>query len=225
MRPCWILIFTVVVRRRLIAQQAKDPQRLQWVAFVNLTQFMINQHLRIATMAQRQANRNGSRVMELYQSFVWYCVIAAARRRTRLSQSFGRMPKTLWSRTPHSGRLAGNSRCRPVLNSEARRKMTRWQRSARAAHDRPVSIWSSSGSHPEWTWRPPQQWQTATEFINQFQLLSIGWKRHSAFFGGNCNIIYQYEGYLIIKPRVAWMCERSQCCNRLRVSNDTKCHW
>lgn len=181
MRPCGILILTIIISRGLIAQNATYPQclfmnkqlimSLIWntIAKQYVIQMNNQAYLQIAKTAQQPASTSESRAMAFFQSFVWYCVIIGRLHRTMRLQSFGKMPKTLSKRTRHSDRWAENSRFRLVSDLVDRRKMTQSQLSGPIAHGRPISFWSISGIHLGSMSQLLQRWQT--EKKNSWQLL------------------------------------------------------
>lgn len=131
------------------------------------TQIKMLMHLQIINMVRSVANMSGNKVMAFSLSFVWYCAIAAILCRTMQLQWFGKMLKIpRWS-MPHSDRSVGNNKFRPESNWANRRKMIRSQRLTPAARDKPISIESIWGSHPEWMSQQPQWWQTKHKWGRQ----------------------------------------------------------
>lgn len=163
MGPIWILIFTIVISRWLIAQQAEYPQWL-FNKFNKLLDdiyvFRYSDHLQTTKVAQWWTNMSESIVMALYQSFVWYYAITDSHHKTKRSQSFGKMLRTLSISMLRNDRWVESKRFRLVSNSASQRKMTRLRRSVPKVHGKPVSTLSISENHPESMSRQLQQSQT-----------------------------------------------------------------
>lgn len=184
MRPCGILVFAIVISWWFIAEQTEYPQSLKIIRKLKCRQseafhlrdiikwhFIDFEYSQKAKTVQWSANMIESKAMAFYQSFVLCCVIAGTLRKTRLSQSFGKMLRTLLIRTLHSDQWVGNNKCHPVSDLVSRRKMIQSLRLKRAAHGKPALIWSNLESHLELMWRLPQRWQTKWNKINDFTLI------------------------------------------------------